>query len=80
MEECQTSLGDMLEERHELKSGPLPAVQMRKVCQDMCEALDYLHNTAKLLHGDIKSFNVSELWLGGWDSLDFKLTLDILVL
>lgn len=58
MEECSTSLGDMLEERHDENLGPLPAIQMRKVCQDMCDALDYLHNTAYLLHGDIKSFNV----------------------
>lgn len=59
MEECSASLGDILEDRHEEKRGPLPSTQMKKVCQDMCEALDYLHNTAYLLHGDIKSFNVS---------------------
>lgn len=61
MEECTISLGDMLEERHESKAGPLPAIQMRKVCTDMCDALDYLHNTAHLLHGDIKSYNVSDI-------------------
>lgn len=61
MEECTASLGDILEDRHELKSGPLPFLQMKKVCEDMCNALDYLHNTAHLLHGDIKSFNVS-IW------------------
>lgn len=61
MEECTTSLGDMLEERHDEKLGPLSAVQMTKVCQDICNALDYLHNTVRLLHGDVKSFNVSVL-------------------
>lgn len=59
MEECSTSLGDLLEDRHEDKLGPLPSIQMKKVCQDVCDALDYLHNVAHLLHGDIKSFNVS---------------------
>lgn len=59
MEECSTSLGDLLEERHDDKLGALPVAQMRKVCQDLCEALKYLHDTAHLLHGDIKSFNVS---------------------
>ncbi|XP_037050362.1 lymphokine-activated killer T-cell-originated protein kinase [Bradysia coprophila] len=58
MEECSASLGDLLEERHDDKLGPLPADQMRKVCLDMCEALKYLHDTVHLLHGDIKSFNV----------------------
>lgn len=62
MEMCDTSLGDLLEQRHEQRSelggGPLPAVHIRRMCLDVCRALDYLHTSVRLLHGDLKSYNV----------------------
>lgn len=58
MEMCDTSLGDLLEGRLERGDGPLPAAQMRRMCADVFRALDYLHTVARLLHGDIKSYNV----------------------
>lgn len=58
METCDTSLGDLIEQRHELAAGPLEAIKLRKLCLDICNALDYLHTKAFILHGDIKSYNV----------------------
>lgn len=55
---CHTSLGTILEDRLESDTGSLPANLILKVCLDITKALDYLHNAAKLLHGDIKSFNI----------------------
>lgn len=78
MEECSTSLGNLLEERHEDKLGPLPVNQMKKVCHDLCEALAYLHDTVHLLHGDIKSFNVSVCY--ECFELDFETTSSLQIL
>lgn len=58
METCDTSLGDLIEQREELMAGPLEASKIHKVCHDVCNALDYLHTKALLLHGDLKSYNV----------------------
>lgn len=58
METCDTSLGDLIEQRNEMSAGPLEPSKIFKVCLDMCNALDYLHTTVKLLHGDLKSYNV----------------------
>ena len=58
MESCTTSLGDLLEKRFEEALGPLPVHQITKVSFDISKALDYLHNEALMLHGDLKSFNV----------------------
>lgn len=58
METCDTSLGDLLEQREELGVGPLEPSKIRKVCIDVCRALDYLHTDAMILHGDLKSYNV----------------------
>lgn len=58
METCDTSLGDLLEEREELGKGPLEPAKIRKVCIDVCRALDYLHTKALIMHGDLKSYNV----------------------
>lgn len=58
METCDTSLGDLIEQRDELNAGPLEPSKIMKVCIDVCNALDYLHTKANLLHGDLKSYNV----------------------
>ncbi|KAH8338828.1 hypothetical protein KR074_001559 [Drosophila pseudoananassae] len=58
LEVCNTSLGSILEERHDEDLGPLPPKNTLKMIMDVAKALDFLHNEARLLHGDIKSFNV----------------------
>ncbi|XP_032580272.1 lymphokine-activated killer T-cell-originated protein kinase [Drosophila sechellia] len=58
LEMCTTSLGSILEERHDEDLGPLPAKNTYKMIMDVAQGLDFLHNEARLMHGDIKSFNV----------------------
>lgn len=58
METCDTSLGDQIESRVELSLGPLESKKIKKIALDVCKALDYLHNKAYILHGDLKSYNV----------------------
>ncbi|KAH8396153.1 hypothetical protein KR222_004139 [Zaprionus bogoriensis] len=58
LEMCSTSLGSILEERHDEDLGPLPAKNTFKMIMDIAQALDFLHTEARLLHGDLKSFNV----------------------
>lgn len=58
LEMCTTSLGSILEERHDEDLGPLPAKHTYKMIMDVAQALDFLHNEAHLMHGDLKSFNV----------------------
>lgn len=58
METCDTSLGDLIEQRAEQSSGPLEPQKILKVSIDVCNALNYLHTKANLLHGDLKSYNV----------------------
>ncbi|XP_030569343.1 lymphokine-activated killer T-cell-originated protein kinase [Drosophila novamexicana] len=58
LEMCSTSLGSILEERHDEDLGPLPAKHTFKMIMDIAHALDFLHTEARLLHGDLKSFNV----------------------
>lgn len=48
----------MLEDRNEDNLGPLPAKYTLKMINDVTSALDYLHTKVKLLHGDLKSFNI----------------------
>ncbi|XP_055384253.1 lymphokine-activated killer T-cell-originated protein kinase [Condylostylus longicornis] len=55
---CTTCLGTILEERCEDDLGPLPANEIWKVVLDISNALKYLHEEAKLLHADLKSFNI----------------------
>lgn len=58
MEACTTSLGDLLEKRHDAKLGPLEIRKIHTLGWDISKALNYLHNEALLLHGDMKSFNI----------------------
>ena len=58
MENCDTSLGDVLQSRHDEASGPLESLKIKKMALDICRGLDYLHTKAFILHGDIKSFNI----------------------
>ncbi|RZF31885.1 hypothetical protein LSTR_LSTR015457 [Laodelphax striatellus] len=58
MEKCTQSLGDMIEQRYEAGLAPYPAENILKVARDVASALSYLHDDVKLLHGDIKSFNI----------------------
>lgn len=58
MERCDTSLGDLIELRVDNSLGPIEALKIKKMSHDVCKALDYLHNQAFLLHGDLKSYNV----------------------
>ncbi|XKL67853.1 hypothetical protein PGB90_003344 [Kerria lacca] len=56
MEKCDTSLADIIEERGD--EGPFSADIILKVAIEIAKALDYIHNVAYLLHGDIKSSNI----------------------
>lgn len=58
MERCDTSLGDLIESRVENSLGPIESIKIKRMSLDVCKALDYLHNQAFLLHGDLKSYNV----------------------
>jgi PDZ-binding kinase len=52
------SLGDLIEARFSDKLGPLEAAKIHIMGYDVSRALNYLHNEALLMHGDMKSFNV----------------------
>lgn len=58
MEECTTSLGDLIEIRAANEEPPFAPKHILKVALDVSTALNYLHNEALLLHADIKSYNV----------------------
>ncbi|KAJ9577104.1 hypothetical protein L9F63_006312 [Diploptera punctata] len=58
MEECDTSIGDLIEQRLDDELGPFPANHILKVARHISSALDYLHTECHLLHGDIKSMNI----------------------
>lgn len=58
MEACTVSLGDLIEKRFNDKLGPLKVTNIITMGYDISKALNYLHNEALLLHGDLKSFNI----------------------
>lgn len=57
MEQCEQSLGDLIETRMDQGLGPFPVEYIAKVAIDIAKALEYLH-ASLVLHGDIKSANV----------------------
>lgn len=58
MEACTISLGDLIEARFGEKLGPLEVTKINIMGYDVSKALNYLHNEARIMHGDMKSFNV----------------------
>ncbi|XP_029174190.1 lymphokine-activated killer T-cell-originated protein kinase [Nylanderia fulva] len=59
MEALEMSLGDMIEERIDrLGDEPFPAKNIMRVGFEIAKGLKYLHHTAYILHGDIKSWNI----------------------
>lgn len=58
MEECDISLGDLIEKRAETENKPFEARKMLVVGRDIANALSYLHDEALLMHCDIKSYNI----------------------
>ncbi|KAK6638098.1 hypothetical protein RUM44_008523 [Polyplax serrata] len=58
MEVGGESLGNMIETRCEEDLGPFPAKNILQVALSVAKALKYLHVEKKILHGDIKSFNI----------------------
>lgn len=58
MEACTSSLGDLLETRFGGSLGPLELKKINSMGYDISKALNYLHNDALFLHGDLKSFNI----------------------
>ena len=57
MEDCERSLMDIIEEKSFLEE-TISSDQILKVAWCISNALSFLHNTHKLLHGDLKSGNV----------------------
>lgn len=58
MEACTMSLGDLIEKRSGEGLGSLEPEKINTIGYDISKALNYLHNEALLLHGDMKSYNV----------------------
>ncbi|CAL4069449.1 unnamed protein product, partial [Meganyctiphanes norvegica] len=78
MEASEKSLADLIEQRSEKDFGPFPAKTILKVCHEMCQGLNYLHNNCHLLHGDLKSANI--LVTGDFDQVklcDFGVALKL---
>ncbi|KAL7293104.1 hypothetical protein TKK_0013260 [Trichogramma kaykai] len=58
MEKLDMSLGDMIENRVEEGEPQFPADDILKIGYEIVKGLEYLHHTAYILHGDIKSYNI----------------------
>lgn len=58
MEECTTSLGDMIMSFMEDCEGRFSPTEILKVVVGVAKALKYLHDNIGLLHGDLKSHNI----------------------
>lgn len=51
-------LGDKIEYRLNISDDPFPAKDILKIAYEIIKGLEYLHHTAHILHGDVKSYNV----------------------
>ena len=58
MESCESSLADRIEDRRNDELGPFDYKIILKVALGVARGLDYLHTEKKLLHGDMKSYNI----------------------
>ncbi|XP_033321760.1 lymphokine-activated killer T-cell-originated protein kinase [Megalopta genalis] len=58
MEKLDASLGDKIEEKLEAGDDQFPAKDILKITYEIVKGLKYLHHTAHILHGDMKSYNV----------------------
>lgn len=58
MEKLDISLGDLIEEKVEAGEPPFSAEKILKIGYEIAKGLEYLHHTAYILHGDIKSYNI----------------------
>ncbi|OXA65114.1 lymphokine-activated killer T-cell-originated protein kinase [Folsomia candida] len=71
MEKASKSLFDLIEDRVEELTpdgvSPFPALKIFRVAVDVAQALHYLHEEKKLIHGDLKSGNV--LVFGDFDAV-----------
>ncbi|XP_076233518.1 lymphokine-activated killer T-cell-originated protein kinase [Calliopsis andreniformis] len=58
MEKLDSSLGDKIEQKLDACEDQFPAKDIMKIMFEVMKGLEYLHHTAHILHGDIKSYNV----------------------
>ncbi|CAA9994566.1 unnamed protein product [Nesidiocoris tenuis] len=58
MEECDQDLGSILEKRFESGAGPMDAQLILKIVYETSKALDYIHTEHRVIHGDMKSYNI----------------------
>ncbi|XP_011502812.1 PREDICTED: lymphokine-activated killer T-cell-originated protein kinase [Ceratosolen solmsi marchali] len=58
MEKLDISLGDLIEEKVDAGEPQFSAEKILKISYEIVKGLEYLHHTAYILHGDIKSYNI----------------------
>lgn len=58
MEKLDASLGDKIEQKLDACEDQFPAKDILKITFEIIKGLEYLHHTAHILHGDVKSYNV----------------------